>query len=194
MLVGHFMRPREITPLCRNWQFGIMFDTLIPKITKIAKYAVELGAYNIAYIPHNAVKGQVLADFLNEVPVKTKNLEICSLTNNKNPEEWTLFTDGTSSLKGAGVRVVLDDPAGTEYIYAIRLSFTSTNNEAEYEALLAGLWIAGKLKVQALKVKVDSKLVAFQLNGEFVASSDGMAKYMAKAKELSALFKKFSIK
>ncbi|GJS12857.1 reverse transcriptase domain-containing protein [Tanacetum coccineum] len=34
---------------------------------KLAKYAVELGAYNITYVPRNAVKGQVLTDFINEI-------------------------------------------------------------------------------------------------------------------------------
>ncbi|GJW29365.1 reverse transcriptase domain-containing protein [Tanacetum coccineum] len=134
-----------------------------PKVSeKLAKYTVELGAYNITYIPQNAVKGQGLADFLNE-------------------------------FEGTGVGLVLIKPARTEYTYAIRLNFTSTNNEAEYEALLPGLRITRKMKVQAIKVKVDSKLVAYQLNGEFVASNNGMAKYLAKAKELSVLFKKFSI-
>ncbi|GKC22768.1 reverse transcriptase domain-containing protein, partial [Tanacetum coccineum] len=130
---------------------------------KLAKYAVKLGAYNI------------------------------TLTKDESSEEWIFFTDGASSLKGTGACLVLIDPAGTEYTYAIRLNFTSTNNEAEYEALLAGLQITEKMKVQVLKVTVDSKLVACQSNGEFVASSDGMAKYLAKAKELSVLFKKFSI-
>ncbi|GKF52477.1 reverse transcriptase domain-containing protein, partial [Tanacetum coccineum] len=89
--------------------------------------------------------------------------------------------------------LVLIDFSGTEYTYAIRLTFPSTNNEAEYEALLAGLRIARKMKVKALKVKVDLKLVACQMNGEFVASSEGMAKYLAKAKEHATLFRKFSI-
>ena len=89
--------------------------------------------------------------------------------------------------------MVLVDPSGTEYTYAIRLNFASTNNEAEYEALLAGLQIAEKMKVKALHVKVDSKLVACQLKGEFVASNEGMAKYLAKAKELTTLFQKFTI-
>ncbi|GJV64084.1 reverse transcriptase domain-containing protein [Tanacetum coccineum] len=70
-----------------------------------------------------------------------------------------------------------------EYTYAIRLNFTSTNNKAEYEALLTGLWIAGKMKVQALKVKVDSKVVACQLDGEFVANSDGMTKDIGRGLE-----------
>ncbi|GJW16071.1 reverse transcriptase domain-containing protein [Tanacetum coccineum] len=165
-----------------------------PKVSgKLAKYAIELGAYNITYIPRNAVKGQVLTYFLNEIPVGTKHIEVCSLTGEESMEEWIMFTDGESSLKGAGAGLVLIDPTGTEYTYAIRLNFASTNNKAEYEALLAGLRIAEKMKVRALKVKVDSKLVACQLNGEFVASSERMAKYLAKAKELSSLFRKFSI-
>nr|GFA53531.1 reverse transcriptase domain-containing protein [Tanacetum cinerariifolium] len=65
---------------------------------------------------------------------------------------------------------------------------------SEYEALLARLRIARKMKVQTLDVKVDLKLVAFQMNGEFIASNKGVAKYLAKAKEQAALFKKFSIK
>ncbi|GKE33749.1 reverse transcriptase domain-containing protein [Tanacetum coccineum] len=98
-----------------------------------------------------------------------------------------------SSLKGVGAGLVLIDPAGVEYTYAIRLNFASTNNKAEYEVLLVGLRITEKMKVQELKVKVDSKLVACQMNGEFVANNDGMAKYLAKAKELSTSFKRFSI-
>ncbi|GJV14826.1 reverse transcriptase domain-containing protein [Tanacetum coccineum] len=135
---------------------------------KLAKYAVELGAYNITYVPRNAVKGQVLADFINKIPVGTKHLEICSLTDDENSKEWTLYTDGASSLKG-------------------------TTNEVEYESLLTGLRITRKIKVQALKVKVDWKLVACQMNGEFVASNEGMAKYLTKAKEHTTLFKRFQI-
>ncbi|GKE74046.1 reverse transcriptase domain-containing protein, partial [Tanacetum coccineum] len=97
-----------------------------------------------------------------------------------------------NNYQGSGL--VLIDPSGMEYTYAIRLTFSSTNNEAEYETLLAGLRIARKIKVQLLDVKVDSKLVACQMNREFVASSKGMAKYFPKAKEQASSFKKFSIK
>nr|GEY02887.1 reverse transcriptase domain-containing protein [Tanacetum cinerariifolium] len=69
-----------------------------------------------------------------------------------------------------------------------------TNNEAEYKARLVGLRIARKMKVQTLDVQVYSKLVACQMNGEFVASNEGMTKYLPKAKEQATLFKKFSIK
>ncbi|GJS53826.1 reverse transcriptase domain-containing protein [Tanacetum coccineum] len=57
-------------------------------------------------------------------------------------EDWTLYIDGASSKKGVGVDLVRIDPFGVEYTYALRLSFDSTNNEEEYEALLAGLRMA----------------------------------------------------
>ncbi|GKA83869.1 hypothetical protein Tco_0805464 [Tanacetum coccineum] len=59
-----------------------------PKVSgKLAKYAVELGAYNITYVPRNTIKGKGLADFINEISVGTKHLEICRLTNDENSEE-----------------------------------------------------------------------------------------------------------
>nr|GEY71792.1 reverse transcriptase domain-containing protein [Tanacetum cinerariifolium] len=62
----------------------------------------------------------------------------------------------------------------------------STNNEAEYEALLVGLRVAKKMKVQNIDVKVDSKLVASQINGSYMESSASMIKYLATAKECIA--------
>ncbi|GJS79363.1 reverse transcriptase domain-containing protein [Tanacetum coccineum] len=119
---------------------------------KLAKYAIELGDYSITYVPRNAIKGQVLADFINEVPKGTRHLEMCSLADEESLEEWTLYTDGASNSKVVGASLVLIDPTRTEYIYVIRLNLPSTNNEAEYEALLAGLRIAKRMKVRALKV------------------------------------------
>ncbi|GKF86988.1 reverse transcriptase domain-containing protein [Tanacetum coccineum] len=80
-------------------------------------------------------------------------------------EEWVLYTDGTSSIKGSGAGLVLISPTKTEYTYALRLNFESTNNQAEYEALLTGLRISKKIGVRSLSVNVDSKLVANQING-----------------------------
>ncbi|GKC94925.1 reverse transcriptase domain-containing protein [Tanacetum coccineum] len=56
----------------------------------------------------------------------------------------------------------------------------ATNNEAEYEALLAGLRIAEKIGVQSLQVNVDSKLVANQVNGTYIAKETDMIKYLEK--------------
>ncbi|GKF77533.1 reverse transcriptase domain-containing protein, partial [Tanacetum coccineum] len=119
---------------------------------KLAKYSLELGAYNIAYEPRNAMKGQVLADFLSEAPVGTPIEELfrlpAKLPNKDDAERWTLFTDGASNSKGSVASLVLISPSGVEFMYALRLNFTSTNNEAKYKALSTGLCMARKMKVQ----------------------------------------------
>ncbi|GJY35687.1 reverse transcriptase domain-containing protein [Tanacetum coccineum] len=78
---------------------------------------------------------------------------------------WKLYTDGASNDHGSETCLILIDPEGTEYSYAIRLNFTNSNNDAEYEALLAGLRIAAKMKVEKIHAFVDSKLVANQRLG-----------------------------
>ncbi|GKD32355.1 reverse transcriptase domain-containing protein, partial [Tanacetum coccineum] len=113
---------------------------------KLAKYLEELEAYNIAYEPRSAMKGQVLADFLSEAPVGTPTEEFFQLParwpNKGDMERWTLFIDRASNSKGSGAGLVLISPNGIEFKYALQLNFASTNNEAEYEALLAGLRMA----------------------------------------------------
>nr|GEU49917.1 reverse transcriptase domain-containing protein [Tanacetum cinerariifolium] len=164
---------------------------------KLAKYVVELGAYNITFIPRNVVKGQVLADFLSEAPEGTKEdlyFRMPEATVEKDEvESWTLFTDGTSSPKGSGACLVLIGPSDIEYTYALHLTFLSTNNEAEYEALLAGLRIARQMNISNIYVKVDSKLVASQINKTYESSKDIMIKYLAKAREYVSGFKSLSI-
>ncbi|GJU97838.1 reverse transcriptase domain-containing protein [Tanacetum coccineum] len=141
--------------------------------------------------------GQVLADFLSDAPDGEAEEEYFRMPEVPpevdDTEVWTLFTDGAASLKGSGAGLVLIGPSGLEYTYALRLTFVSTNNEAEYEALLAGLRIARKMKVSSIEVKVDSKLVANQINGAYEATKESMIKYLAKAKEFISEFKTFSI-
>ncbi|GJT50425.1 reverse transcriptase domain-containing protein [Tanacetum coccineum] len=165
---------------------------------KLAKYTVELGAYNITFEPRNVVKGKVLADFITKTPGEEPPEEYFQaprvMPEKDDTEEWILFIDGSSSSKGSGAGLVLIGPSGTEHTYALCLTFDSTNKEAEYEALLAGLRIAKQMNVQRLEARVDSKLVASQIDGSYVASSDNMMKYLAKEKEYIDYFESFSIK
>ncbi|GJW50024.1 reverse transcriptase domain-containing protein [Tanacetum coccineum] len=87
------------------------------------------------------------------------------------------------SLKGSGAGRVLIGPSGLEYTYALRLTFFSTNNEAEYEALLAGLRIARKIRVSGIEVKV-IQLVCYQSMGHMKATKESsMIKYLPQSKE-----------
>ncbi|GKA92717.1 reverse transcriptase domain-containing protein [Tanacetum coccineum] len=164
---------------------------------KLVKCAIKLGVYNITYVPQNYVKGHVLADFLSEAPEGEKEESYFRMPEvplkKDDIEIWTLFTDRVSSPKGSGAGLVFIRPRGIEYTYAICLTFPSTNNEAEYEALLVGLRIARQMSISNIEVKMDSKLVASQINGSYEASKDSMIKYLAKAKEYASGFKSFSI-
>ena len=54
-------------------------------------------------------------------------------------ECWCMNFDGSLTLQGAGVGVVLTSPDGHTLKYAVQLGFRATNNMAEYEGLLTGL-------------------------------------------------------
>ncbi|GJZ21780.1 reverse transcriptase domain-containing protein [Tanacetum coccineum] len=94
---------------------------------------------------------EILADFLveksDESPPDTSVVETPQ-------ESWILFTDRSSCVDGFGVGLILIIPEGTEFTYALRFQFTASNNEAEYKALIVGLWIAAQMGVRNVhKVK-----------------------------------------
>ena len=67
--------------------------------------------------------------------------------------------DGASNRHGAGLGIILISPNGLIVEQAINLGFPASNNEAEYEALLAGLKSAYYMKATELMVYSDSQLV-----------------------------------
>ncbi|GJX28580.1 reverse transcriptase domain-containing protein [Tanacetum coccineum] len=91
---------------------------------KLAKYAVEIGTYKISFIPRNAVKGQVLADFLSDAPDGEREDEYFQSPEVPpeidDTETWTLYTDGAANAKGSGAGLILTGPSGVEYAYALR--------------------------------------------------------------------------
>ncbi|GKF12234.1 reverse transcriptase domain-containing protein, partial [Tanacetum coccineum] len=84
-------------------------------------------------------------------------------------------------------------PEGKEYTYAFRFESETTNNEAEYEALLAGLRIAVEMKIQELAIFVDSQLVANQVKGLFEARQPIIKQYMEKTKKILKSFSSYFI-
>ncbi|GKF08494.1 reverse transcriptase domain-containing protein [Tanacetum coccineum] len=157
---------------------------------RLQKWSVMLGEHNITYQPRTSVKGQILADFLVEKPEEVPPV---ASVKEVPQEPWTLFTDGSSCIYRSGAGLILTSPEGTEFTYALRFQFTASNNEAEYEALIAGLRIAAQMGVRHVQVRVDSKLVANQVLGTYVAKEENMIRYLEKVKTLVSGFASFSI-
>ncbi|XP_071686927.1 uncharacterized protein [Rutidosis leptorrhynchoides] len=165
-----------------------------PEISgRMAKWAVELGEHEINFSSRSAVKGQILADYLAEIPA-----DVEASAEHQDPpapvlSPWELYTDGACSASGAGAGVILTGPGGEEHTYALRFNFAVTNNEAEYEALLAGMRIAHKLNVKILHAYVDSKLVCNQVCGDFEAHDIAMQQYLSLVHNLADQFEAFQI-
>ncbi|KAM2856592.1 hypothetical protein PS2_000929 [Malus domestica] len=68
--------------------------------------------------------------------------------------------------------------------YALRFKFKASNNEAEYETLLAGLRLAKHLKVKRIDIFSDFQLVVNQVNNNFDAKDSSMATYLAQTQLL----------
>nr|GEX50319.1 reverse transcriptase domain-containing protein [Tanacetum cinerariifolium] len=130
--------------------------------------------------PRTSINGQVLADFIAERS-DGDGILIEILVEEMVLNPWTLFMDGSSCLEGSRARLILTSPKGVEFTYAMKFKFEASNNEAEYEALVAGLRIAEQIGVQNLEAKVESRLVANKINGSYVAKEHSMIQYLEKA-------------
>ncbi|KAH7860985.1 hypothetical protein Vadar_020277 [Vaccinium darrowii] len=106
---------------------------------------------------------------------------------------WKLHVDGASNQRGAGVGVVLISPEGVIHENAISIEFPASNNEAEYEALIAGLRLAEAMDVKTLMVYSDSQLVVNQFNGEYDAKDERMAKYLDIARSIAETFEELEV-
>jgi hypothetical protein len=149
---------------------------------RISKWGAKIGALDVKYLPRTAIKGQILADFVAEFTPALEHKELnATAFQEDSPENsgwWKIYVDGASNAKGSGTGVVIITPDETVIEQSIRLDFKASNNEAEYEAVLAGLNSAKTLGAKNLIVHCDSLLIASQINGEYMARDERMAAYL----------------
>ena len=158
---------------------------------RIAKWGTILGAFSIKYMPRTSIKGQVLTDLVAEFTEP----EIEELPSNGNMDEklagtipqyclptWEVYVDRVSNQKGSGVGLVLMSPEKFVIEKSLRLDFSATNNEAEYEALLEGMAMVQRIGGKSIKLFSDSRLVVNQVKGEFEAKDERMQGYLSQVK------------
>ena len=97
--------------------------------------------------------------------------------------------DRSSTLHAGGIRVVLKSLEVNKLKHKVRLHYQTTNNEAEYEALLKRLELGKSLGAESVLVQGDSQLVMGQVNGTYEAKEERMKRYLNKVRRL---IKKFS--
>ena len=78
--------------------------------------------------------------------------------------------------------MLLRTPEGDKIECMIRLDFPMTNNEAKYEALVAGLDLVRAVGAENMVVYCDSQVVTSQVNGDYECKNGRMKKYLEEVK------------
>ena len=152
---------------------------------RLMKWAIELSVFDIRYRLKTAIKGQVLADFVMEFASTEPTGDAQATTD---PSTWKLSVDGASNAQGSGAGLILTSLEGIDIEYALRFGFHTSNNEAEYEAVIASLNLAHSLEVDQLEVYSDSQLVVRQIEDTYEAKSENMILYLQKVCDLLKKF------
>lgn len=132
-------------------------------------------------MPRGSIKSQVLVDFV---------VELTSPLENLTPYVWLLSVNGSSNLKGSGAVIVLEGPSDLLIEQSLQFEFKASNNQAEYEALIA-MVLAKQMGAENLTAKSDSQLITSQITGEYQTKDSQLTKYLAKVKDLAKNFKFF---
>jgi len=162
---------RRFRPYFQNHQIIVRTDYPISKILRkpelagrMVTWSIELSEYGIKYEPRGPIKAQSLADFIIQMPTNQQ-------------EQWTLYVDGASSKKGSGAGIVLEGPHNFQIEMALRFEFRTSNNQAEYEALVAGLLLARDMGAENILCKSDSQLSIGHLQGKYQVKDPLLMKY-----------------
>ena len=142
---------------------------------RMALWAIELSKFDVQYHPRTAVKGQIVADFIVEYTrSEDKGAEGHRL--------WSIRTDGSSNQHARSADMVIQTPEGDKIECMIRLDFPTTNNEAEYEALVVGLDLAKAAGVENMIMHCNSQVITSQINGDYECRNERMKKYLEEVK------------
>ena len=69
-------------------------------------------------------------------------------------------------------------PEGDRIECMVRLDFPTTNNEAEYEAVVAGLDLAKAAGAKSVIIYCDSQVVTNYVNGDYECKGERMKRYL----------------
>ena len=188
LVYGIYMTMKKVAHYFSDHSVTVVSDAPLPEILnnkdatgRVAKWAIELLPLDIKFEAKKAIKSQAIADLLAEWIEQQLLTQVHS-------EHWTMFFDGSKMLNGSGAGVVLVSPRGDKLRYVLQIHFDSSNNEAEYEALLYGLRMAISLGVRRLMVYGDSDLVVNQVMKEWDVRSPAMTGYCNAVRKLEKKF------
>ena len=153
-------------------------------------------------MPRISIKKQVFANLVAEFieplveelnPAENMDEKLVGMISQHGHSPWEVYVDGASNQKGSGVRLVLISFEKIRIEKSLRLNFSVTNNEAEYETLIKGMAMVQRMRGKSIKTFSDSKLVICQVKKEFEAKDERMQGYLSQVKCLQSELKSFNL-
>ncbi|XP_057452760.1 uncharacterized protein LOC130744605 [Lotus japonicus] len=167
---------RRLRPYFQSFHIKVKTDIPLRQVLqkpdlsgRLVSWSVELSEYDISYEPRGQVTIQSLIDFV---------AELTPTEGDKENAEWVLSVDGSSNESGSGAGVSIESPDKMLIEQSLKFGFRASNNQSEYEALIAGLRLAIELGVQKLYIKGDSQMVVKQVRGEYQVKDPQLYKYL----------------
>ena len=148
---------RKVKPYFQAYVINVLTNHSLKKAMnkleatrQLIQWAVELSEFDVWYRPKEAIKAQVLADFIAEfTPANRLQGE------DQGTKQWIVHIDGSSTQHAGGIGIVLHSLEGDHLEYAVHLQFQRTNDEAEYKALLQGLELAKSFGADSVLIQGD---------------------------------------
>ena len=134
-------------------------------------------SFDIKYMHCTSIKGQVLANLVAEFAKCPEEMNVekhgmdeksVGIISVQCSTPWEVYVDRAANQRGSRVGLVLVSPEKITIEKSLRLGFSATNNESEYETLLMGIMMVQKMGGKMVKVYSDSKLVVGQVRGDLV--------------------------
>ncbi|KAL0385861.1 UNVERIFIED_CONTAM: hypothetical protein Sradi_2980400 [Sesamum radiatum] len=132
---------------------------------RLVKWAVDLSEYDISYLSRTTIKAQAPADFVLEMAG-------ISVENTSKGQKWLLHVDELSTIQDSGADIVITSPQGEDFEFAVKFDFKTSNNDAEYEALVISMKMAHEVGARHLLAYSDSQLIVKQVEGTYEAKEE----------------------
>ncbi|XP_021716720.1 uncharacterized protein LOC110684590 [Chenopodium quinoa] len=164
---------------------------------RIARWHAILSEFDIQCVNQKSVKGRAISEALADGPISGDEFDddfpdehIFCLS----MSQWKMNFDGASNRRGNGVGVLLIDPYGVHIPFAVKLSFPTTNNTAEYEACINGIKATLAAGAKNLTVYGDSYLIISQTIGAWKVRDERLQMYTEYLQQFIPFFKEIEFK
>jgi len=185
---------RRLRPYFQGHPITVKTDHPIGKVLlrpdlagRMISWSTELSEFDLSFEPRGPIRAQCLANFVAELQVSCNELPA------EKKDSWKLYMDGSSNQKGCGASIVLESPTRVRLKQSLRFTFKASNNQAEYEVLIACLLLAIDMGVEHLICLSDSQLTVGQVNDSYQVKDPLLTAYYQKVLTLLARFKVIKI-